>query len=76
MSIVGFGGLGKTTLANEVYRKIQGHFDCQAFVSVSQKPVIKKIIKDLIYKVPCPDEFRKDIEIWDEAASIAKLRDQ
>ncbi|XP_037444590.1 disease resistance protein RGA5-like [Triticum dicoccoides] len=75
LSIVGFGGLGKTTLANEVYRKIERHFDCQAFVSVSQKPVIKKIIKDLIYKVPCPDEFRKDIEIWDEATSIAKLRE-
>ncbi|KAF7076427.1 hypothetical protein CFC21_081079 [Triticum aestivum] len=75
LSIVGFGGLGKTTLANEVYRKIEGHFDCRAFVSVSQKPVIKNIIKDLIYKVPCPDEFRKDIEIWDEATSIAKLRE-
>ncbi|VAH96658.1 unnamed protein product [Triticum turgidum subsp. durum] len=75
LSIVGFGGLGKTTLANEVYRKIQGHFDCQAFVSVSQKPVLKKIIKDVIHKVPCPDGFRKDIETWDETTSIAKLRE-
>ena len=44
LSIVGFGGLGKTTLAHEVYRKIQGHYHCQAFVSVSQKPDIKRII--------------------------------
>jgi len=37
LSIVGFGGLGKTTLANEVYCKLQGEFQCRAFVSVSQK---------------------------------------
>ncbi|KAM3280335.1 hypothetical protein ACQJBY_047238 [Aegilops geniculata] len=75
LSIVGFGGLGKTTLANEIYRKIQGHFDCRAFVSVSQKPVIKKIIKDVIYKLPCSNGFIKDIDIWDEMTSIAKLRE-
>nr|UBY07085.1 NBS-LRR disease resistance protein [Dasypyrum villosum] len=75
LSIVGFGGLGKTTLANEVYRKIQGHFDCHAFVSVSQKPDTKKIIKDVISQVSYSDEFKKDIEIWDEKKSISKLRE-
>jgi disease resistance protein RPM1 len=75
LSIVGFGGLGKTTLANEVYRKIQGQFDCWAFVSVSQKPDIKKIIKDLISQVPCEDGFTDDIYDWDERKSIAKLRE-
>jgi disease resistance protein RPM1 len=75
LSIVGFGGLGKTTLANEVYRKIQGQFDCLAFVSVSQKPDIKKIIKDLISQVPCEDGFTDDIYDWDERKSIAKLRE-
>ncbi|XP_048563379.1 disease resistance protein Pik-2-like [Triticum urartu] len=74
-SIVGFGGLGKTTLANEVYRKIQGRFDCHAFVSVSQKPYTKKIIKDLISQVSCKDEFTKDLESWDEKKSIGKLRE-
>ncbi|KAF7069382.1 hypothetical protein CFC21_075022 [Triticum aestivum] len=75
LSIVGFGGLGKTTLANEVYRKIQGHFDCQVFVSVSQKPYIKNIIKDVISQVPCQDGSTKDTSDWDEKKSIAKLRE-
>ncbi|XP_044954660.1 disease resistance protein RGA5-like [Hordeum vulgare subsp. vulgare] len=75
LSIVGFGGLGKTTLANEVSRKIRGHFDCHAFVSVSQKPDTMKIIKDVISQVSYSDEFKKDIETWDEKKSISKLRE-
>ncbi|KQK19987.1 putative disease resistance RPP13-like protein 3 [Brachypodium distachyon] len=74
LSIVGFGGLGKTTLANEVCIKIEGHFDCRAFVSISQNPDMKKIVKDLIHKVPCPKDFTKGIDTWDEITSIEKLR--
>uniref|UniRef100_A0A0E0LJA6 AAA+ ATPase domain-containing protein n=1 Tax=Oryza punctata TaxID=4537 RepID=A0A0E0LJA6_ORYPU len=35
-SIVGFAGLGKTTLAMEVYRSLEEEFDCHVNVSVSQ----------------------------------------
>lgn len=35
-SIVGFGGLGKTTLAMEVCRRLEDDFERQAMVSVSQ----------------------------------------
>nr|TKW36798.1 hypothetical protein SEVIR_1G006500v2 [Setaria viridis] len=35
-SIVGFGGLGKTTLAMELCRQLEADFECQALVSVSQ----------------------------------------
>lgn len=51
VSIVGFGGLGKTTLADQAYRKLQDHFDCRAFLSVSQKPDITKILSNLLSKL-------------------------
>ncbi|CAN6342805.1 unnamed protein product [Urochloa humidicola] len=50
-SIVGFGGLGKTTLANQVFCKIKDKFDCTAFISVSQKPNLSKIFKDILSEI-------------------------
>ncbi|CAN6338274.1 unnamed protein product [Urochloa humidicola] len=48
VSIVGFGGLGKTTLSNQVYRKIKDKFECNAFVSVSRSPDMPTILKDIL----------------------------
>jgi Cdc6-like AAA superfamily ATPase len=44
MSIVGSDGLGKTTLANEVYREVRDQFNCNIFVSISQKPDMTRIL--------------------------------
>ncbi|WVZ53481.1 hypothetical protein U9M48_004412, partial [Paspalum notatum var. saurae] len=55
VAIIGFGGLGKTTVANEVYRKLGGQFDCEVFVSVSQKPNLPQLLNRIIYKVGIPD---------------------
>ncbi|CAO2168065.1 unnamed protein product [Urochloa humidicola] len=55
-SIVGFGGLGKTTLANQVYRKLQGQFHCRAFVCVSQKPDMTKLLERILSQIGCDSQ--------------------
>ncbi|XP_044953591.1 disease resistance protein RGA5-like [Hordeum vulgare subsp. vulgare] len=51
VSIVGFGGLGKTTLANQVYDDLEGQFECNAFIPVSQKPDMARLLNSLRLKI-------------------------
>ena len=51
-SIVGMGGLGKTTLVTKVYEMVKQNFDCWAWISVSQTneggELLRSIIKEFI----------------------------
>jgi KaiC/GvpD/RAD55 family RecA-like ATPase len=51
LPIVGSGGLGKTTLANQVYCQLKGRFQCTAFVSVSRNPNIQNILRQMLTEV-------------------------
>jgi disease resistance protein RPM1 len=67
VSIVGIGGLGKTTLANRVYEELKYEFECRAFLSVSRNPDMFKILRTILSEVTDLPYFET------EAGSIQQL---
>jgi disease resistance protein RPM1 len=53
VSIVGMAGIGKTTLAKQVYRSMMmgRRFHCQAFVYVGQSPSVRAVLMDILRQV-------------------------
>ncbi|XBJ07171.1 hypothetical protein VPH35_012733 [Triticum aestivum] len=68
VAIFGIGGSGKTTLALEVYNKIQEQFDCRAFVSVSRTPDIKRLLKHILFQVNEEEYLIIVDDIWSTSA--------
>ncbi|KAK9928281.1 hypothetical protein M0R45_025424 [Rubus argutus] len=80
VSIVGMGGLGKTTLAKRLYNHpdIGNQFDCRSFVYVSQEHKRREILHKIIKDVSCPlnrDDFEKLEEIHVEDTMVEMLHE-
>ncbi|OMP06364.1 Disease resistance protein [Corchorus olitorius] len=53
VSVVGMGGLGKTTLVANTFKKqiVKQHFDCSAWITVSQQYGIHEILRSMVREV-------------------------
>jgi disease resistance protein RPM1 len=76
VSIVGFGGLGKTTLAKAVYENLADDVRFKAFVPVGRNPDLKKVLKDILIGLDNQRYMmQSNFTILDEKQLIDELRD-
>ncbi|CAM0953788.1 unnamed protein product [Alopecurus aequalis] len=74
VAIVGSGGLGKTTLAMEVYRKIGVNFECGASISVSRSLDLEKLLKDILYQIDKDTYKECQSESWGKEQLIPRIK--
>ncbi|KAL6908025.1 hypothetical protein ACP4OV_002195 [Aristida adscensionis] len=80
--VVGAEGVGKTTLAMEIYRQLQGHFGSGAFVHLGRSPTVKTALISMLKQVMPDWHYEKDLwsgynyddmGAWEEKMVVAKL---
>ncbi|XP_010256251.1 PREDICTED: putative disease resistance protein At1g50180 [Nelumbo nucifera] len=76
VSIVGMGGLGKTTLAKQVYhhKDVRHHFDCSAWAFISQQPSRRDVLHGFIKRANhfCKEDIEM-IQQMNEEELVSKL---
>lgn len=72
ISVVGFGGMGKTTLVKTVYEKIGGDYDCKAFVPVGRKAEAKTVFTNILLNLGMNGS---ELIMLNEKLLIDKLRE-
>jgi Holliday junction resolvasome RuvABC ATP-dependent DNA helicase subunit len=73
VSIVGYGGLGKTTLATQIRTNLGATFECGAFVSISRKPDMKAILRSILSQITKQDNVYSGLD--DIQLLIDKIRE-
>ncbi|EOY18891.1 Disease resistance protein RPP8 [Theobroma cacao] len=78
VSVVGMGGIGKTTLAKKIYNHndVKRHFDCCAWVFISQQCMPREVFHGVLIKVLSPSRKEKErIDKLKEHELVEKLYD-
>ncbi|KQJ87647.1 disease resistance protein RPM1 [Brachypodium distachyon] len=71
LSVVGLGGLGKTTLVKVVYDTLRSQFDSKAFVSLSPNPDMKRVFKEMLHQL----DNKEYVDLLAERELICKIRE-
>ncbi|VAI00187.1 unnamed protein product [Triticum turgidum subsp. durum] len=65
MSLIGFGGVGKTTIAMALYRDFRNEFDCRASVTVSQNFDEDEVLRDVLGQIkPADNQINTKEEVY------------
>ncbi|XP_062081318.1 disease resistance protein RPM1-like [Humulus lupulus] len=77
ISLVGMGGLAKTTLAHQVYVCMKRSFDCHAWIEVSQSYEKVELLQKLLKKFleSREESTPQGFDAMDESTLTKKLRD-
>jgi len=77
ISVVGMGGIGKTTLTKKVYENesVKGHFDCSVWITVSQSYNVLKILMSMIKQIyQAKETAPEQVDMTDQITLISQLR--